>query len=315
MSGDLERVIVPIIAGNVVRGYLSVIGAQNTLDTLDHIVAREGALICAVEMFRAKAVRETEKRLQGDLLTALLQDDLSSYDAGLWIEEMGLDQSENHTAMQFAWASPSPPSRRRLETLINGEVARTGARVILNPAGDNVICFFQVSAKTARPDLALALGEKVIDQGHQEYPEHKICCGVGTSVSELNQWQRSLREASQTLQLALRLEESKPLYYPDLSVYRLLMLLENNPELKAFHDDLLGPLFAYENKNAFIETLEAYFANNSNLAHTAKALFIHRNTLSYRLARIQEITQMDLNNADIALALQLAIRIHRVFEK
>ncbi|MBT4003773.1 MAG: hypothetical protein HOF10_10730, partial [Chloroflexi bacterium] len=66
ITGGLSRIIVPINVGNVARGYLSVVGMEGTLDTLDHLVAEEGARTCAIIMSRTKAVRETEKKLQSD---------------------------------------------------------------------------------------------------------------------------------------------------------------------------------------------------------------------------------------------------------
>jgi len=114
--------------------------------------------------------------------------------------------------------------------------------------------------------------------------------------------------------MATRLKENKPLYYPDLSVYRLLLLLETNPELKAFQEDTLGALLLHEKKNEFIRTLEAFFKQKGNLSQTAEVLFIHRNTLSYRLKQISEITGLDLKNCDTALAVQLALKIYQMMQ-
>lgn len=313
LSDGISRVIVPIIVGNVARGYLSMIGLEGTLGILDHLVAEEGALICAIDMSRTKAVRETEKKLQSDLLTALLQEDLSPRDAKLWIEAMGLDKNQAHAALQFIWDSPNPPSRRRLETSINGEVIRMGIKVILNPAGEAIICFCQVPPNINGYQLALQLGANVLEQTINEFPCAPVRCGIGSPTS-LNRWHISFREAGLALDMATRLKENKPLYYPDLSIYRLLLLLEANPELKAFQEDTLGPLFLHENSNEFIRTLEAFFKQKGNLSQTAKFLFIHRNTLSYRLKQISEIADLDLKNSDTALAVQLALKIYRMMQ-
>jgi len=278
------------------------------------MVAEAGALICAIDMSRTKAVRETEKKLQSDLLTALLQEDLSPRDAKLWIEAMGLDKSQAHAALQFIWDSPNPPSRRRLETSINGEVVRMGIKVILNPAGEAIICFCQVPPNDYGYQLALKLGTNVLKQTINEFPNAPVRCGIGSPTSNLNQWHISFREAGLALDMATRLKENKPLYYPDLSIYRLLLLLETNPELKAFQEDTLGALLLHENRNEFIKTLEAFFEQKGNLSQTAKVLFIHRNTLSYRLKQISEITGFDLKNCDTALSVQLALKIYRMMQ-
>ncbi len=314
LSSGISRVIVPITVGEVARGYLSIIGIEGALDTLDQMVAEEGALICAIDMSRTKAVRETEKKLQSDLLTALLQENLSPRDAKLWVEAIGLDQTQAHAALQFAWDSPNPPSRRRLETLLNGEVARMGIKVVLNPAGEAVICFCQVPPDEKGYQVALEFGNRVFEQANKEYPQVPIRCGVGSPADDLNHWHLSFKEAGLALDMATRLGKNTPLYYPDLSVHRLLLLLEDKPELQVFQNDILGDLLAQEGKNKFLETLEAYFEHKGNLSQTAEALYIHRNTLSYRLERIFEISGLDINHPDTALAVQLALKIYRLMK-
>ena len=61
-----------------------------------------------------------------------------------------------------------------------------------------------------------------------------------------------------------------------------------------------------------IKTLEAFFACHGNLSQTAEMLIVHRNTLLYRMNRINEIAQIDLNRPETRLALQLAIKANRL---
>jgi purine catabolism regulator len=312
IPGNLARLIIPITVADVARGYLSLVSLAGELDALDQLVAEQGSLVCAIEMARTKAVRETEKRLKGDLLTALTQENLSPRDARLWAQTMGLDMGMAHTALRFAWDAPSPPSRRRLETLVNGELARQAIKAIVSQMGSEVICFCQVHSNEARPTEAFELGRGVIHQALRENPDIPARCGIGTPANDLSEWRVSFRQAGQALDMARRLGENKPLYFPDLSVYRLLLQIEHNPELIAFQEEILGPLLAYDGGLELIRTLEAYFEHNGNLSQTAEGLFIHRNTLIYRMERIAGITNLDLDKPETRLAIQLALHIHRM---
>jgi purine catabolism regulator len=282
------------------------------MDALDQLVIEQGALVCAVEMARAKAIRETEKRLQGDLLSALLEDDLSPRDAQLWVMTMGMDMEQAHVALRIAWEGQAPPSRRRLETLVNGEIVHLGVPAIVNPMGAEVVCFVQIPPTMARPAAALMLAEAVTKQAFLEHPHSPVRCGIGRPAFELSQWRNSFRQAGQALEMARRFGETEPLYYPDLSVYRLLLQMEHSPELSAFLEEILGPLIAHENSAELLRTLEAYFEHNGNLTQTAEALFIHRNTLLYRMDRIAAILDLDLDDSKSRLAVQLAIHIQRM---
>jgi purine catabolism regulator len=312
IPGNLVRLVSPITVSEVVRGYLSLVGISAELDALDHLVVEQGVLVCAIEMSRKKAVREAEKRLKGDLLTALLQNDLAPRDAELWVQAMGLDLDQDHVALRFVWDESNGPSRRRLETIVNGEVARLDLKVIVHQMAAEIICFCQIPPDMGRPESALSLGQTVIDLGMREYPDFPLRCGVGTSAGELSEWRDSFRRAGQALALARRFKGPKPLYYPDLSVYRLLMQIEHNPELIGFQEQTLGPLLSHENHGEFVRTLEAYFENNGNLSQTAETLYIHRNTLLYRMERIAAILKFDLDNPDHRFAVQLALRIYRM---
>ncbi len=312
LSGGLERLVIPVTVNQVARGYLSIIYLSGTLDELDHITAAEGARFCAIEMAHNKAIRETEKKLQSNLLNALLHGILPARDAELWFQAMGLTQNEAHIPLQFAWDSPNPPSRRRLETIVNGIIKEQNLTVILNPTGDKVICFYQMPKNTPEADAPLSFARDVITQAFAEYPETPVRCGVGTAAQDTNSWNRSFKESSFALELAFRLQESQPLYYPALSIYRLLMLLENHPELDSFQEDILGPLLAQDNRSVLVETLEAYYRSGGNLSQTAESLYIHRNTLSYRLERISEISGLDFTNPDANLAMQIALRLYRL---
>jgi purine catabolism regulator len=312
IPGGLARLVIPITVGEVARGYLSLIGIAGELDVLDHLVAEQGARVCAIEMSRVKAIREAEKKIKGDLLTVLLQEKLSPRDSQLWAEAVGLDLSQDHTSLRFTWDSPSPPSRRRLETIVNGEISRLNLKSITSPMGVELVCFCEAAPDTPRPETALEFGQAVIDQGFAEYPDTPIRCGVGKPASDLPSWRDSFSQAGQALEMARRFHERKLLYFPDLSVYRLLYQFEHNPELSAFQEEILGALLAYEGGHELLQTLEVYFANNGSLTQAADALYIHRNTLIYRLDRVSEIGGFDLDNPETRLAVELALHIYRM---
>ena len=312
LAGGLTRLVAPITVTEVARGYLSLIGVAGEMDALDQLVAEQGVRVCALEMSRAKAIREAEKRLKGDLLTVLLQENLSPRDSQLWAEAVGLDLSQAHVGLRFTWDSPSPPSRRRLETILNGEISALGLKAIVNPMGLEIVCFCEIDPGSSRPAVAIKFGQAVVDQGFKEYPEAPIRCGIGSPAQELPAWRESFRHAGQALEMARRFQEDKVLYFPDLSVYRLLFQFEHNPALIAFQEEILGPLLAHDGGPELFRTLEVYFEHNGSLAQASEALFIHRNTLSYRLDRICEIAGLDLEKPETRLAVELALHIYRM---
>ncbi|MGA7671359.1 MAG: helix-turn-helix domain-containing protein [Nitrolancea sp.] len=95
----------------------------------------------------------------------------------------------------------------------------------------------------------------------------------------------------------------------DLGIYSILFPLWGNSALEVFKSTLLGELEAYDRrrKSELIATLEAYLMVGGALSEAADRLQIHRNTLSYRLQRIGELTQRDLSDPRERLLLQVAL--------
>lgn len=313
LPNGLARLVCPVVAKGMARGYLSVVGKAGELDALDQLVVEHGAAACALEMAKAKAVSEAEKRAHGDFVDAVLIGNVSLDELHRWAKRIGYDVEPAHAALVWKWgvSRGETPSLRRLETLVNQSVAKTGVTALVRLRDNEVVAFCAVP-QAGRPEMALKLSEAVNRAAQEEYPQHITHCGVGRVATELADWKDSYREASQSLTMAVRLNEKTPLYFGDLSVYRLLFQLENNEELEAFCREVLGPLMDYEGSGDLLETLEAFCDKLGNLSQTAEKLFIHRNSLLYRMERIQQLAGIDMNNPDTRLAVHLALKIRRM---
>jgi PucR family transcriptional regulator, purine catabolism regulatory protein len=314
LPGGLVRLVCPIVAKGLARGYLSIVGRAGELDTLDQLVVEHGAAACALEMAKAKAVSEAEKRAHGDFVDAVLAGTLPPEELAGWAQRIGYDMEPPHAASVWRWAhaetDKDAPSLRRLETIVHQSVAAQGVNALVRSHGQ-VLVFCAVSG-AARPEAALALADAILAAAAAEYPQHGLYGGIGGPVADLTGWKDSYRQATQALSMAVRLDERAPLYFGDLSVYRLLLQLEGNPELETFCQEMLGPLLSYEGGGDLVETLEAFFDRLGNLSQTAEKLFIHRNSLLYRMERIAQLTGLDLDNPDTRLTVHLALKARKM---
>jgi sugar diacid utilization regulator len=99
----------------------------------------------------------------------------------------------------------------------------------------------------------------------------------------------------------------------DLGVYQLLLSLRETGQLAPFVEQTLGPLLAdARNGTRLIETLDAFLTCNGNLQETARRLHLHRNSLTYRLTHAGKLLGRDLDDPELRLALQLAIKGRRI---
>jgi PucR family transcriptional regulator, purine catabolism regulatory protein len=89
----------------------------------------------------------------------------------------------------------------------------------------------------------------------------------------------------------------------------MLDALRSDREKHAYYVGLLRPLQQYDREHGgdLLKTLDAYLRHGGNAVRTANALYMHRNSMRYRLARIQALTGLDPDDPDARLALQVAV--------
>jgi purine catabolism regulator len=311
----LARLVSPIVTKDVGRGYLSIIGWDNDIDDIDTLVVEHGAAACALEMAKAKAVSDTEKRLRGTFLDRLLIGDVSQQEAVRQGERFEHDMTQAHIAIVLAWQGDKTYSTRRLETMVNGVIGSKKEKALVwqREREEEVLVFYAPDPDNPI-DSSMALAQSFSAEAQHQYSHVQVAIGLGQLVREIGAWRTSYRDAVQALDLARRLQTDIPLFIGDLGVYQLILSLSDREKLLDFCNRTLGILAEYDHRQHadLIKTLEAFFACHGNLSQTAEMLIVHRNTLLYRMNRINEIAEIDLNRPETRLALHLALTIRRL---
>ncbi len=217
--------------------------------------------------------------------------------------------------MTLAWDGNDTPSMRRLETPLNWLLSSHNRPALVYNYGDDHVCVFQALADEDDDfGTVLDLARRLREQLRAEFPKSRLLCGLSGPAEDLAQWPLVYRQAVQAMRLAGRLHADATVTFDSLGIYQLLVQLEDEPSARRFSDQIVGPLAAYDkrHRSSLMQTIIAYFHHHGNVSQTADALYIHRNTLSYRLDRIQDLTGQDLENPDERLALQLALKLWQV---
>lgn len=291
------------------RGWIALGG--DDLDDWDRLAARQGAVALALELAKEQAVQAAEERLRGDFVQAILAGPPADAEALLRRgQELGYDLRKPHVALLCSVGEADEPVAERAASLLGEALAALGIPAPAMRRADGVLCFLPLVAPGRRPrDLAEQIRARIA----AELP--CVTLAIGKEAATVAAWPGSLREAEQALLLGRQLlDTAQVLDFGDLGVYRLLVLLREEPELWEFYRATLAPLVEYDRRQEaeLLKTLEAFFANLGNLARTAAALHVHRNTLLYRLGRVAEISGLDLDDSEERLALWLALKAHRV---
>lgn len=143
-------------------------------------------------------------------------------------------------------------------------------------------------------------------------PSSPIEYGAGSVVSSVLAISRSYTEAQYLLMLHHRLPETNSiLYYPQAGFYRYLYAMKQEAVQFPAYTSPLDKLAAYdqEHHSHLLHTLAVFLDHNSDAKLAAGQLHVHTNTLNYRLKRIAEVGQIDLNDMAQKVTLYLEIKL------
>ncbi|MDD3229943.1 MAG: PucR family transcriptional regulator ligand-binding domain-containing protein [Oscillospiraceae bacterium] len=140
--------------------------------------------------------------------------------------------------------------------------------------------------------------------------------GLGNGYASLEQLRTSYREANFAIRLCQNNPHSGYVLYRTAGIYKLFNKIHAPKILKEFYHEILDTLLQYDKDNhtEFTKTLEIYFQEGENTVSASNALYIHRNTLKYRLHRIEEILGYPVSNSKEKSNLQVAFQIKKYLE-
>lgn len=159
----------------------------------------------------------------------------------------------------------------------------------------------------------------VINKFESTVREAKVYTGIGSIADTVHDLPKSHKEAQEVLDVNEMSYQHNPiLSFEELGIYRLLYQFKHdNNRLKEFIPASLGRLLDYNktNREQLIETLEMYLQCQQNVSRSADRLYVHYKTVSYRLDKIKEITQMDYDDANEMLSVQVGLKILEIMRK
>lgn len=139
----------------------------------------------------------------------------------------------------------------------------------------------------------------------------RVNIGVGTVVDNVRNLAVSFREAQIALEVGKVFDTDKSIIsYENLGIARLIYHLPTNL-CETFLKEVFkkGSIESLDQETLF--TIQKFFENNLNVSETSRKLFVHRNTLVYRLEKIKKLTGLDLREFDHAIIFKIALMVKK----
>jgi PucR family transcriptional regulator, purine catabolism regulatory protein len=302
-------------SGAVPQAWLVAAKDSGGLAEIDRLILHQAVTVVALELLRHRVADSTERRLAGDVLSAVIAGELEGAELARRLEPFGL--GGRVTALVL---TPSEPTTHEAcEAALTEALRGEAVGGLVAPAGNHVVALmpgflddelFELAERAvARTGEALgsrpaAGAARAVPAGRAREAYHEARCAL--EARELGASSRDHRANGR----ANGADAPSVATYRDLGSFQLLLSLQDSDALALFCESLLGPIDNGEGhySGELMRSLEAFIECNGQWEAAARRLYCHRHTLRYRIRKVEELTGRDLGSARDRIEFWLALR-------
>lgn len=306
LAGRAVAVPVPI-GGDGPRGHWLVVARRRgKAGDLERLLARQAAMVVALELMRERVVRDTERRLAGDVLAEALGGNLGADELKARLAPFGIGGS---VAVALYELEARPGDADRL-TRTFSDAGAAGLAAINTTAGRPLLCAIFEPGDADPIELARAGRAALVAPAGAG--EERVVRAAVSRAEPAGSLRRAFHEARCALEATRASNGHAPdvASHRDLGAFTLLLSITDDEALRTYADNLLRPIEEGEGDYGpeLLRSLEAFIERNGQWERAARDLYCHRHTLRYRIRRVEELTGRDLGQAQDRIELWLALR-------
>jgi DNA-binding PucR family transcriptional regulator len=309
--GLRNRVAVSIRKNHEVLGYIWVIEVDTKLSDQDKQLLKVAASKAKNLLLQLNLQKKRREKNHQELLWQIITGDTSSHEGtSLLLEKVGI-RAKSLAIMIFKFEEISDTLYRNLMYIIKTTSKVT--MLIHTIDEDQIICLVSPTNENSEQSDLLHFMETLQLQMKERFDIEHMHIGCGYLYDDYSKLTDSYHEAQKVVKLKGSGEAilKRAYFYHELGVYRHLDILLQHEKYLVMNPAILH-IKQYDNQHAtsLSETLELFLNKDGNMNETAKELHIHVNTLSYRLKRIQEMTNVQLKDPVQRIGLYLDLKLH-----
>lgn len=329
-QGPVSCVVAPIVLGGSSYGWVAIVEIEqppHRHDISQHLVlAQQASMVAGSEMLRLHSVEEAQERARGDFVHALLHERFASpHEMAGRAAFHGFDISATYVVVVAAGvidpaSSEGVARQRRLAREIQRLDVVTESSLITSVGNILVVVRRIGSGRQRAPDVKkehdlaaeyAASLEPLLATGSKG----EVSVAYGRPGVGQQGVMASYREARIALEIASRVHRHGISGYADLRVLAVLSALAQQPDAVAFAHEVMSPLEPVGRSDSDLRSVvTAYLENGGNLNATSRQLYMHRNTVLYKIDKAAQLLGMDLRAADSQFTLWLAHQIETLSE-
>lgn len=326
---EIQSIVTPLLLNEELYGYVTCWQTAQPFREQDFVILERVIPLLALEFLKEKTKVDVEQTYKDDVLTdILLGVGKDGEEVMAKARKFGWDLTKNYQVLviDFNTAAIAESQhndavllqkyKMRLLRKVDHILSLYSKGTILGLRKDTLIVLYPVDENEGHSKgRIVAFTDMVLKRLRWEFPDIYFTIGIGRYVQGMKGIHSGYREAVNAVQLGKQIGgTNKSVHFDDLGIYRILGQFHDREELQALYSESVGKLVEYDhsNQSRLMETLCTYFQNHCALSETADKLFIHVNTLKYRLQKIEQLTGCGIHNAEERLKLHIGLKIQDI---
>lgn len=314
-----KGLIVPIILNNKNHGYIALLGSSPIPNASSYgEVLQFSASLCALQLHKKLELRQERQTHKEAFLFDLLYGNIKDKEEFIEYGKIwGWDFSLPHIVIVFSlvdynyFSNDKEIINQLFRIVEQVQIQKNQPKPIVMIKQNQVVTLLSVENSDYEKSISeiRSFSEAVIKRAEKMDGVNKVASGIGKIYASPVDLFRSYQEAKVAFELGLLLKIDTP-FFTYLGLERILYN-HDLQDLKEFYQHAIGGLLEYDKKTDgnLMETLDALVANQFDMGKTSSSLFLHRNTLRYRVKKIEEILHVKLDDLNVKLDLTAALKI------
>jgi PucR family transcriptional regulator, purine catabolism regulatory protein len=310
----------PVVAGGSFYGVLIVPDLDVELVKAKTVAVEAGAMAISLDILKEKAIREAERKNELDFYNELLLGNIKNRENIIsQARQFGLDatgsyfvilveldkeriyyNADNHKGPELS----KEELEKKLYRMLHFSLEKASAQgVVVEALGSLVMLirvpekFEQESAFNYGKDLMLKT-KAMIEERLEGFP---VYMAIGDYCNDIERISAGYLEAWETIDIGKKIFGTDfALTYTDMAPYHLVKRFLTSAGTAQLYERIYEPLLQYDREKGgeLVQTLETYIECNFSRTKTAEQLHLHRNSLNYRLQKIEELLKQDVDHLD-----------------
>lgn len=316
-NGTLN-ITLPIFSNKSIYGFISLLECRKAHTVIDSLVLENSTTALALQLTKQFLNQQTFRKKTLALIDDLIQGRTQSqimFDYDFYhmnwsnpmicvLVEFVVPYLEN----DYFWNQ----SEELVSNILKKHLKRSFDQVIVGSNGALFTTLVSYAPSRVKGVTKLLRDEmkQALEALDRNFGKGKFRMGIGGAYPDLKMVGKSFKEANTALSIAKKFDRNGSIvFFEDVGIHRILAMIQNTEDIRDFCNDFLKDLKNSDpdNTNMLLETLHNYLLSDCAIKTTAQKMFLHPNTVAYRIKKIKQIIKYDLESAEFKFTYLFAL--------